>query len=168
MPRPSQRVRRLAATGVLSAALYGCGISGELLSRTGQRMPELAGTRIYAIPATLANGTVLGDACKTQRDAFDRYRGEVARLGSIHHDDSLRSIPQPTGSAVDSAAIRRSVRAATIDSSGHFAFGHLSRGAYYLVVPNAGWSGVDGRQWPIHVTILIDDLQDACSVIGEG
>lgn len=131
-------------------------------------MPELAGTKIYAVPATLANGTVLGDACKTQRDAFDRYRGEVARLETVHRGDSLRSVPQPTGAAVDSAAIRLSAKAATIDSAGHFAFGHLSRGAYYLVLPNAGWSGVDGKQWPVHVTILIDDLQDACSAIGEG
>ena len=123
---------------------------------------------MYAVPASLASGTVLGDACKTQRDAFDRYRGEVARLESSHRGDSLRSIRQPTGAAVDSAAMRLSVKTATIDSSGHFAFGHLPRGAYYLVLPNAGWSGVDGKQWPVHVTILIDDLQDACSVIGEG
>jgi len=168
MTRRSQGVRRLATTGVLSAALCGCGISGELLSRTGQRMPELAGTRIYAVPATLANSTMLGDACKLQRDAFDRYRGEASRLGSTHRGDSLRSIAQPSGTAVDSTAVRLSVKAATIDSSGHFAFGHLSRGAYYLVLPDAGWSGVDGKQWPVHVTILIDDLQDACSAIGEG
>jgi hypothetical protein len=168
MPLAFARAHRSVITAVFGVGAIACGVSGEVLSSRGTRMPELAGAKVYAVPATMENGAALGAVCKDERAAFDRYRSEVARLRSARFHDSLRAIPRPSGTAVDSVAIRLSVKAATIDASGHFGFGRLPRGAYYLVLPGAGWWGVDGKRWPVHVTKLIDDLGLACSIIGEG
>lgn len=155
----------------------------------GQRMPEIAGGKVYIVPATSRNGTLLGDACRHQGEDFDRYRAEVARLSANRfarshgvrpvsqggraaaalrttYDDSLTLIPRPSQVGVDSLAMKLSVKTAVIDSSGHFSFGSLRRGPYYLVIPGIGWWGVDGKQWPVHLTIRMDDMQDACSAIG--
>jgi len=139
------------------------------------------------VAATERNGTLLGQACERQREEFDHYSSVVERLAASAerraarhpsatggdkatrrsaYDDSLRTLPRPSQTAIDSLAVTLATTTAAIDSSGHFSVRSVPRGAYYLVMPGIGWWGVDGKQWPAHTRILMHDMQDACSAIG--
>ena len=174
---------------IFSLILGACGISGDVTSMYGRRVPEISGSKIYVVAATGQNGALLGEACRHQQEQLDQYRSEVARLigaasarerhvagparssddtAVIHSPfrDSLRAMRHTSGAVVDSLAVTLALKTAVIDSSGHFSVRSIPRGAYYLVMPGVGWWGVDGKQWPAHASIRLDDMKDACSAVG--
>jgi hypothetical protein len=184
----------IARAGWLLVALIGCGsLSGDVRTICdAPGMPCLvAGSKVLLAPATIENVTELSDSCDRANEWYDRYRSERQRLGiaqiahgesavvmasrsvdakqrhvrlASQYQDSISQLPQAPPSDPDSLLGRLSVRSTTFDGRGHYSFGRVLHGQYFVVAAGLGWAGATVGSLPVHLDLRVNRIQTGCAV----